>query len=120
MKISEMVEQVHENAKSKGFWDDWKLLEWKRWNDFRELSAEELNVLRNAAIASRLALIHSEVSEALEALRVGDMENFAEELADVVIRVADTAGGLGIDLEGEITNKMEKNKVRGYMHGKRF
>lgn len=107
MRIDELVDRAHSNAIDKGFWDEW------------ELSLMD-DSLYNNVIATRLALIHSEVSEALEALRVGDMENFAEELADVVIRVADLAGGLGIDLEGEIKKKMEKNKARGYKHGKRF
>lgn len=107
MKISELVEQAHKNAKEKGFWSEW------------ELSLMD-DSLHNNFIATRLALIHGEVSEALEALRVGDMENFAEELGDIMQRVADLAGGLGIDLEGEIEKKMEKNKARGYMHNKRF
>lgn len=64
-----------------------------------------------------LALIHSEVSEALEAFRAADEAHFAEELADVVIRVLDCAGGLGIDLDGAVRTKLEKNKARGYRHG---
>lgn len=64
-----------------------------------------------------LALIHSEVSEALEADRKGDQENFAEELADVCIRVFDLCGSREIDLEGAISKKMEKNKHRSYKHG---
>lgn len=64
-----------------------------------------------------LALIHSEVSEALEADRKGDAENFAEELADVCIRVFDLCGLKGIDLDNEIRKKMEKNKKRTYKHG---
>ncbi|MGE4340911.1 MAG: MazG nucleotide pyrophosphohydrolase domain-containing protein [Pigmentiphaga sp.] len=64
-----------------------------------------------------LALIHSEVSEALEAFRTGDRENFAEELADVAIRVLDCATGLGIDLDKEIRAKVEKNRRRAYRHG---
>lgn len=67
--------------------------------------------------ASWLALIHSEVSEACEALRTGDKENFAEEMADIVIRVADICGNLGIDLEKELLRKMRKNKDREVMHG---
>jgi NTP pyrophosphatase (non-canonical NTP hydrolase) len=63
------------------------------------------------------ALIHSEVSEALEAFRKDDMENFAEEMADVAIRVLDCTAGLGIDLADEILKKLEKNKSRGYRHG---
>jgi NTP pyrophosphatase (non-canonical NTP hydrolase) len=64
-----------------------------------------------------LALIHSEVSEALEGFRVGDRTNVAEELADVVIRCLDMAGGLEIDIEREVRAKMEKNKARGFKHG---
>lgn len=64
-----------------------------------------------------LALIHSEVSEALEGFRHDDKENFAEELADVIIRVLDCSAGLGIDIDAVITAKLEKNKARGYHHG---
>jgi len=64
-----------------------------------------------------LCLIHSEVSEALEAVRKNDRDNFAEELADTVIRVFDLCGGLDIDLEGAILAKMEVNRGRGYRHG---
>lgn len=64
-----------------------------------------------------LALIHSEVSEALEADRKGDEGNFVEELADVCIRVFDLCGSRKIDLEKAITDKMEKNKSRSYKHG---
>lgn len=64
-----------------------------------------------------LALIHSEVSEALEGFRKNDRENFAEELADVLIRVLDCAGGLGIDLDREVQAKLAKNRTRGHKHG---
>jgi NTP pyrophosphatase (non-canonical NTP hydrolase) len=64
-----------------------------------------------------LALIHSEVSEALEADRKGDAENFAEELADVCIRIFDLCGSREIDLEKAIHEKMERNKGRSYKHG---
>lgn len=64
-----------------------------------------------------LALIHSEVSEALEADRKGDADNFSEELADVCIRIFDLCGSRNIDLEGAIEKKMEKNKLRDYKHG---
>lgn len=76
--------------------------------------------MADAFWARKLALIHGEVSEALEAVRKDDHPNFAEELADVVIRVEDLAGGSGVDLEGEIVRKMAKNKVRPKLHGKAF
>jgi NTP pyrophosphatase (non-canonical NTP hydrolase) len=64
-----------------------------------------------------LSLIHSEVSEALEADRKGNAENFAEELADVCIRIFDLCGSRDIDLEAAISRKMEYNKTRSYKHG---
>lgn len=64
-----------------------------------------------------LALIHSEVSEALEADRKGDSENFAEELADVCIRIFDLCGSKDIDLQAAILKKMEFNKSRPHKHG---
>lgn len=91
--INDLCKQAYETAKSKG------------WHD----EPRETGTL--------LALIHSEVSEALEADRKGDKENFAEELADVCIRIFDLCGYKGIDLEAAILHKMERNKVRSYKHG---
>jgi NTP pyrophosphatase (non-canonical NTP hydrolase) len=70
--------------------------------------------------AKILALIHSEVSEALEADRAGDDENYAEELADIVIRVLDHAESEGIDLGSEIVKKMDENRIREHKHGKNY
>lgn len=71
-------------------------------------------------MGTKLALIHSEVSEALEADRKGDYDNFVEELADVCIRVFDLCGAMGIDLGNAIDEKMEVNKGRGWKHGKKY
>lgn len=68
-------------------------------------------------IPAVLALIHSEVSEALEAFRHNDKDNFAEELADTLIRVLDLAAGLDIDIDTAVMLKLEKNKRRGFRHG---
>jgi len=72
-------------------------------------------------ISSRIALVHSELSEALEETRNEefDVDAFAFELADVVIRVADLAEMLNIDLDHYITEKIAKNKTREYQHGRR-
>lgn len=42
------------------------------------------------------------------------------ELADAVIRIADLAGALGIDLDAAIVEKMAFNENRPYKHGKKF
>ena len=120
MTIKELVEKAHESARKHGFWEDWDSICWEDGLDRNEASTLDIQELFNSAIAKRLMLIVSELGEALEALRNDDRENFAEELADVAIRLADLCGGIGIDLEAEIEKKMEKNRKRGYKHGKAF
>jgi NTP pyrophosphatase (non-canonical NTP hydrolase) len=93
MMINQLCQAAFENAKSKG------------WHD----EPRETGTL--------LALIHSEVSEALEADRKGETENFTEELADVCIRIFDLCGSRNIDLESAIYDKMAKNRQRTYRHG---
>lgn len=68
-------------------------------------------------LSTVIALIHSEASEALEALRKLDRKNFEEELADVLIRVLDCSHGLGIDISSVVRSKLAINRLRGFRHG---
>ena len=77
-----------------------------------------------------LALVHSEVSEAVECLRTGEPplyfkedgkpEGVVAELADVVIRVADLCESNMWDLQKAIEVKMEYNKTRTVRHGNKL
>lgn len=77
-------------------------------------------------IPEKLCLIHSEISEALEAYRHNDPEdthcpghkNFTVELADAVIRIFELVTFLEINLVEAMNAKMEFNQNRPYKHGK--
>lgn len=117
MEIKELVKKSHENAVKHGFWDDFNDIDMLREDGILD---EHYECVRQAFISQFLMLIVSEVAEAQDGLRHRNMDNFKEELADVVIRTADLCGGLNIDLESEIKKKMKKNKNRPYKHGKQF
>lgn len=71
----------------------------------------------DAIKVSRLALITTEVAEAIESVRNGDEDNLAEELADIVIRALDFADIYDINLVQAIQDKLARNRERGYRHG---
>lgn len=109
--LTELVEQAHAHARSRGFWTP--------------EAGTQSHV--DERFASKLALVHSEISEAIEAYRErglagwqgdgGKPEGVPTELADAVIRIADLCGALGIDLEDAVTRKMAHNSTRPWRHG---
>jgi NTP pyrophosphatase (non-canonical NTP hydrolase) len=111
MKLNTMRDLAHSMSRQKG------------WYDGKHAD-------RN--IGEMLALIHSEVSEALEDWRVqptaelprtdlrdekGKPIGFASEIADVIIRIGDLCGYLGLDLEAAVAEKMTFNATRPHRHG---
>jgi hypothetical protein len=76
-------------------------------------------LLAGALVAQKLCLTHSEISESMEGHRKGLMDDklphrpmIEVELADAVIRIADLAGALGLDLGGAIVEKLAFNAHR--------
>lgn len=69
-------------------------------------------------IQSKLMLAVAELGEACEASRKLDLANFAEEIADTIIRCLDLTDALEIDIAQAIHDKMLVNEGREHLHGK--
>lgn len=87
----------------------------------------------NETLLGKLALVHSELSEAVEEIRNGvspktiyynesnpnKPEGVPVELIDAMIRLFNICSELGIDVESVLKLKHEFNKTRPYLHGKK-
>lgn len=97
---------LHETAIEKGFWEGPK---------------------NHDKLGNKLALIHSEVTEVLEAIRKNKgSQQIVEEMADVLIRLLDlyaammNGGFIEHSLDEQLFKKMEINNGRQRLHGNLF
>ncbi len=93
LSLEQITDEIMQQAKEKGF----------------GTKPEDINV------AEKIALIHSEISEAFEAYRHQNMDSkdgFEEELGDAVQRILHLCGIFNIDIEKSILKKIESNKTR--------
>ena len=97
---------LHETAIEKGFWDG-------------EIGYDK--------IGNKLALVHSEVTEVLEAIRKNKgSEEVVEEMADILIRLLDiyaamrNTGDLIHSFDEVLNKKININKERPRLHGNLF
>lgn len=98
--FDDLIYVIHDLALKKGW-----------WQEEREMG-------------TMLALIHSEVSEALEADRtdansekIPEFTGLEEELADVIIRILDLAGYYDLRIGQAVLAKHEYNLGRSFRHG---
>lgn len=104
-----LAKHLHANAWEKGFWDPTK-----------RIQEQDAFIF----YAKQIAMIHSEATEVLEALRKDKGEEaIVEELCDIIIRVLDLWAGLDANgvttssLEQTLIKKMNINKDRERLHG---
>lgn len=108
-KLNELGYHIHGTARQKGFYDNEKIV----------VFGAGVDVENPSLLPEKIALMHSELSEALEAWRDEDKDQVGVELADALIRILDTMYWIGFDIDAIVTAKMEKNRDRAYLHGRK-
>lgn len=139
--LNALARDIYKNAVDHGFYDTELQM--------TDVVGENLNrsiILQQLFFGQRIALIHSELSEALEADRInryaknlklvesmlGPSDVFLEafrknikdsiedEIADALIRILDLCASRGIDIGRHVRLKMAYNKNRPKLHGKEY
>ena len=136
MGLNELAKQIHQNAKSKGFWDKEREIGTRLMLCVSEL-VEAMEADRKDRFAkidrfdkklktSRVILENKDIDGVTpERAWIAIFEEcikdtFEDELADTIIRILDLCGAKGIDIEKHIELKMKYNESREKMHGKKY
>lgn len=126
--INDLSQSIYKHNSKVGWWDNLglkrglldKILKNDSLSEDTKFGVlDSLNTDINLIITQKLALIHSEISEALEGLRkelkddhLPEYDMFEVELADALIRILDLAGAFNIPIGNIMMEKWDYNTKR--------
>ena len=125
----EVQSEMYATAVSKGWWDPSADVAMLTEHFSMELSSPEIaeawERVTERDPGTMVALMHSELSEALEGMRHNnppdehcpDYSSVEIELADVIIRIMDYAERHNLDIAGALVAKANFNATREHKHG---
>lgn len=144
--INQLRDEIHANAKEKGFWDNPRetgtllmlcvselseAMEADRSNRYVDLEKyyiyrqneylfkeKQLNDVKYYPRSPSLIRSDEEIDSSAFKLYIKD--TFEDELADAILRILDLCGSKGIDIEKHVELKMKYNQTRERMHGKKY
>lgn len=133
--VNQLRDEIHENAKNKGFWDSPRetgtllmlcvselaeAMEADRKGQYAKIDDAEF-IIDSKTIREDLdlAVKENDTIKFEDIFRTQVKDTFEDELADTIIRILDLCGAKGIDIEKHIEMKMKYNASRERMHGKK-
>lgn len=114
LSLNTLRDEIYEDAVAHGLWEEHD----KEQAEHAEFCLEYPQYAFDLDEGNRRECVLYILSECFELRDAITAEEYAEELADIVIMCMSVAGKLGIDIDAEIRRKMEINRGRPWKHRK--
>ena len=120
--LETLAKKIYEANKAKGFWNTEMIV-----RESKTIEDSLKGPIIKALNGQRIALMHSELSEALEADRkdlkddkLPQYKGIDVEVIDCLIRILDYCGAHNVPVDEILKAKLAFNETRPYLHGKKY